>query len=65
MVRKLIEWSLNNPLVVILMGVAFTAVGKPVVDGWVEVCDSGKLLKADVVRFVHRSVLRIAQRREE
>src|SRR5438094_4108435 len=27
MVRKLIEWSLNNPLVVILMGVAFAAVG--------------------------------------
>src|SRR5216683_5842429 len=30
--------------------VAFTAVGKPVVEGWVEVCDSAKLLKADVVR---------------
>src|SRR5216684_331258 len=27
MVRKLIEWSLNNPLVVLLMGVAFAAVG--------------------------------------
>src|SRR5713226_2152332 len=27
MVRKLIEWSLNNPLIVILIGVAFAAVG--------------------------------------
>src|SRR6266852_2898700 len=27
MVRKLIEWSLNNPLVVLLMGVAFAVVG--------------------------------------
>jgi Na+-transporting NADH:ubiquinone oxidoreductase subunit F len=33
--------------------VAFTAVGKLVVDGWVEVCDSTQLLKADVVRFDH------------
>ena len=33
------------------MAVAFTAAGKPVVEGWVEVCASGQLLKADVVRF--------------
>ncbi len=30
---------------------AITAVGKPVVDGWIEVCASSQLLKADVVRF--------------
>jgi MocE subfamily Rieske [2Fe-2S] domain protein len=33
------------------MAVAFTAVGKPVVEGWVEVCDSSQVLRADVVRF--------------
>ncbi len=30
-----------------------TAAGKPVLGGWVEVCDSAKLLKADVIRFDH------------
>ena len=33
------------------MAVAFTAAGQPVVEGWVEVCASGQVLKADVVRF--------------
>jgi len=32
---------------------AITAEGKPVVGGWVEVCDSARLLKADVLRFDH------------
>jgi MocE subfamily Rieske [2Fe-2S] domain protein len=32
---------------------AITAEGKPVVGGWVEVCDSAKLLKSDVIRFDH------------
>ena len=32
---------------------AITAEGKPVVGGWVEVCDSAKLLKSDVLRFDH------------
>ncbi len=30
-----------------------TATGKPVVGGWVEVCESTRLLKADVLRFDH------------
>ena len=30
---------------------AITAEGKPVVGGWIEVCDSGQLQKADVIRF--------------
>jgi len=30
---------------------AITAVGRPVVGGWIEVCDSSHLLKADVIRF--------------
>ena len=32
---------------------ALTAAGKPVVNGWVEVCPVGLLLKEDVVRFDH------------
>jgi Na(+)-translocating NADH:ubiquinone oxidoreductase F subunit len=32
---------------------AITAEGKPVIGGWVEVCDSAQLLKSDVVRFDH------------
>ena len=32
---------------------AITAEGKPVVGGWVEVCESAKLLKSDVIRFDH------------
>jgi len=35
------------------MSSAITAEGKPVVGGWVEVCDSARLLKADVLRFDH------------
>ena len=30
-----------------------TAAGKPVVDGWIEVCDSNLLQKEDVLRFDH------------
>ena len=32
---------------------AITAEGKPVVDGWIEVCDNNLLLKEDVIRFDH------------
>jgi Na+-transporting NADH:ubiquinone oxidoreductase subunit F len=32
---------------------AITAEGKPVVGGWVEVCESAHLLKSDVIRFDH------------
>lgn len=34
---------------------AFTAEGRPVVDGWVEVCDAGLIEKEDVIRFDHDS----------
>ncbi|WOO40751.1 NADH:ubiquinone reductase (Na(+)-transporting) subunit F [Rubellicoccus peritrichatus] len=34
---------------------AFTAEGRPVVDGWVEVCDAGIIEKEDVIRFDHDS----------
>ncbi|MCL5997302.1 MAG: NADH:ubiquinone reductase (Na(+)-transporting) subunit F [Chloroflexi bacterium] len=33
--------------------VAFTAAGRPVVDGWIEVCASDLLKKEDVIRFDH------------
>ena len=32
---------------------AITAEGKPVINGWIEVCDSNLLLKEDVLRFDH------------
>ena len=32
---------------------AITAKGKPVIEGWIEVCDSGRLQKEDVLRFDH------------
>jgi Na+-transporting NADH:ubiquinone oxidoreductase subunit F len=49
--RKLPTPTLRNDAPA--QAVAFTALGKPVVEGWVEVCDSRQLLKADVVRFDH------------